>query len=86
MEKTDEINRSAKLSKLMGFQVDISNIQTEVAQCNAINSEYSYIYKGAMPYESVYEEYLKKLKDAGIEKIKDEVQRQINEWVANKDK
>ncbi len=83
-EQTDANNKTAKQSPLMGFSVDASNIQTEIAQCNSINTEYQYITQGAVEYADLYNEYLSKLKAGGIDTIKNEIQKQIDEWAKNK--
>lgn len=83
-KKTDENNKSAKVSPLIGFSPDISSIQTEIAQCQSLNSTYEYILTGAVEYDDLYKEYLGKLKAAGVYKIRDEIQNQVNEWLKSK--
>lgn len=80
-EKTDENNRSALQSPLMGFSPDVSSLQTEIAQCSSINTEYQYVTQGAVEYEKLYKEYINKLKAAGVDNIKKEIQKQVDEWV-----
>ena len=83
-EETDRINRESEKSPLRGFNIDFSNIKSEVAKINAILSEYNYIYLGAEEPKKSWDERIEKLKTAGIDKVIEEVQRQIDEWKATK--
>lgn len=85
-EQTDKNNRDAIKSPLIGFSPDVSMLQTEIAQCSSINTEYQYITQGAVDYDTLYNEYCDKLKAAGVDKIKTEIQKQIDEWVKNNKK
>lgn len=80
-----EINKKAVPSCLTGFTLDTTPIKLEIAQYQAIMKEYEYLDAGTTPnYKEKLEERNKKLKDGGSDKIVEEVQRQINEWLKNK--
>lgn len=78
-------NDSAKRTPLVSFMFDTSSVQTEIASCTAVENQYEkQASLGAMEPEAVVENYLKELKAAGVDTIKDELQRQMNEYLANK--
>lgn len=83
-EKADELNRTAKVMFLDGFELNTDNIKTEIANLSAVKKEYDYLLYGAEDYESAHKEFVEKLKSAGLEKTMEEVQKQINEFIANK--
>ena len=83
-EKTKEINDNAERSEILGFFLDDSMITTEISQCTKVRQEYSKrISAGVEDPAEYYDEYLDKLKKAGIYTIRDEVQRQIDEFKKN---
>lgn len=79
----EDINMKAKMSRLSGFSIDLKPIKLQIAQYNAVMKEYEYIDKGTTPnYKELLEERNAKLIEAGSQQIIQEVQRQIDEWVA----
>ena len=84
-EETAELNLSAKQSPVLGFVLNTDPIKTEISQVAAVSGEYGRIIaNGAKNPDEYMSEYRKKLETAGINKIKDEVQRQIDEYWATK--
>ena len=82
MNRADDVNANAEKSVLMGFSLDTKPIQLELSQYASIMKEYEYLETGAAAdYKALLKERNDKLKAAGGEKIRDEIQRQINEWV-----
>lgn len=79
-EKTIEMNDTAKKSPLLGFTFDSAPVSSEIAQVSAVTSEYGALTNGSRDYNEFYEEYKSRLKAAGIEKLRDEVQRQLDEY------
>ncbi len=78
----EDINKKATMSRLRGFSLDTKPIKMEIAQYGAVMKEYEYLDKGTTPnYKELLKERNAKLKEAGSEKIVQEVQRQIDEWV-----
>lgn len=80
-EQTAELNANAKVSPIMGFRADTDDILTEIAQVEAVVAEFSTLQYG--DYEKLYPEFIKRLEDAGLSKIKDEYQKQIDEFLKN---
>lgn len=86
-EKTLEMNNAAIPSMALGFTVDRKPIEAEIAQVNAIWSEYGVpIGNGWSAYDDLAPEGIEKLKAAGLDTIIAEVQRQIDEWAELNDK
>ncbi|MBE5038995.1 ABC transporter substrate-binding protein [Ructibacterium gallinarum] len=83
-EQTKKMNDEAKVSPLAGFILDTEPIKTELSQIATVSKEYKAVSNGSDASEATYNEMLKKLYDAGQEKVLQEVQRQIDEWVKNK--
>ena len=80
-EKTKEMNDTATPSTALGFTVDRKPIEAEIAQVNAVWSEYGVpIANGWTAFDEIGPEGIQKLKDAGLDTIIAEVQRQIDEW------
>lgn len=83
-EQTKKLNEEAPVSPLMGFRVDRTSIATELAQISGVIAEYSAIQYD--DYEKLYPEFLKRLDEAGLPKVKDEYQKQINAFLKAKKK
>ncbi|MHA6480848.1 ABC transporter substrate-binding protein [Paenibacillus sp. strain BS8-2] len=76
-------NNEAKRSPLLGFVFNDSNVKNEVTQLTAIATEYKAITTGAIANPvKLLEERNKKLQDAGIEKVRAEIQTQADAWLA----
>ena len=68
------------LSPLIGFTLDMTPIKNEISAVSAVQSGYVlYNYT-----EESWEKHRKKLEEAGSEKIKKEIQRQVDEFFKNK--
>ena len=77
----EEINDKAEKSDLLGFSLDLTPIENEIAQYTTIMKEYEYLSYGATEnYKELLEERNQKLKAAGSDKIIEEVQKQVTEW------
>lgn len=83
-EQTIKMNEEAKKSPLLGFVFDTTPVQSEIAQVNAVRGEYSALGNGTRDYHEFLDEYKSRLKAAGIEKIRDEVQKQLDEYAKTK--
>lgn len=83
-EETDRLNREAQFSPLIEFQFDSDPVKTEISQLSAVKDEYSAMGNGADDPANYLEDYIKDLKSAGQETIGKELQRQIDEFLAEK--
>lgn len=83
-EKTIEFIETAQRSPIMGFSVNPDPVKSEIAQLQAITKEYEYLTTGAGYSEEKYEEYLEKMETAGVRKVRDEVQKQLEEYFRTK--
>lgn len=80
-EETKALNDSAVKSLDFGFDPDYTNIRTQYAQCTTVLSEYKVMDKGSSDPESYWAEFEKKMYDAGLQDIIDEVQKQLDEFL-----
>ena len=82
-EETKALNESARVSNIMGFCFDNTNVKSEIAQCSAVVAEFMpALGTGAMNWEEKLNEFKAKLKTAGVDTIIAEQTRQIQEWMA----
>ncbi len=83
-DRTREINEAGRVSELIGFIPDISNITTEISNCTSAASEFNGVLcTGMVDVDEYYEKFLAKLKAGGCDKIVAELQRQVDEYVAS---
>lgn len=83
----EEQNAKAIVSPLIGLKPDISSFTTELTQIRAIVNEYhKTLLSGALgdDWEEKYEEFLAKLKAAGVDKVNEELQKQVDEFIKSK--
>ncbi len=83
---TKKMNDEAAVSPISGFFPDKTKIQSELSQIANINSEFKVLVSGAVDPDEYLEKYLKKLEEAGQQKVLEEFQRQVDEFVAKKNK
>lgn len=80
-ERWLKINDEAVTTDLLGLSFDSSTVQTEMAACNAVISEYlNSLVSGSVDIDSEYPKFIEKLKVSGADKIIEEKQRQLDEW------
>ncbi|MCL4833343.1 MAG: extracellular solute-binding protein [Caldilineaceae bacterium] len=86
-EKTAVMNDTAFPSMALGFVVDRTPIQTEIAQTTSVWKEVvAPIANGWVSWDEAAADAKDKLNAAGAQVIIDEVQRQLNEWAATNKK
>lgn len=84
-EQTIKMNDEARKSPILGFVFDKSKVLAEISQCQTITGEYApAINKGVRDPEEYWDTYMKRMKEAGCDKILDEVNRQLDEYFKNK--
>ncbi len=80
----EKFNNEAERFPLMGFVFDDTNVKNEISQMTGIVAEYSSIFSGSVANPGkLLDERNEKLKTAGIEKVRDEIQAQIDAWWAD---
>ena len=86
LEMMQKNNKSAKESVLLGFTFQNETVKTEIAQLNAIKKEVEpIIFTGSMPdFDKYMAELSLKMKNAGVDKVKAEIEKQIAAWKAQK--
>ena len=84
-EETARMNDEADKSPLIGFVPDLTDIQSEIANIANVDAEFK--AKRGFGTEALsewFDDYDQKMKTAGIEKVRDELQKQYDEWKASK--
>jgi len=81
-EETRKMNDEAVKSPALGFVPNTEKIETELANIENVKSEYKAKTDfGTAARSEYWDEYIGKLKDAGIEKVRDELQKQYDEFL-----
>ena len=69
----------------LGFKFDTSKVTNEIAAINNVIEEFkATIYSGSVDVEEYLNKLNKKLKDQGIDRVIEEMQTQLNSWLAEK--
>jgi putative aldouronate transport system substrate-binding protein len=79
-EKTKEMNDAALLSPIAGFILDTDPIRTELSQITTVGKEYDPMGRGAEDI-SIYDEYVEAMRAAGIDRVREEVTRQLDAYL-----
>ena len=73
-------------SNLVGFVVNTDSVSTQLDQIKAVTTEYrDTLLQGVLGeagWKACYDEYMEKLKVAGIDEVTEEFQRQLDEFLA----
>ncbi len=84
-ENFKKFNEEAMVLNSLGFVFDPSNVQTELSALSNVTHEYlPALVTGTVAPEEYYDEFLQKLDEAGVDKFIAEIQRQYDEFLANK--
>ena len=80
-KKMDAFNKSAVKSKALGFSFDSTPVKTETAAVtNVINTYKNALEAGTLDPAQKLPEFIAKLKEAGMDKIVAEKQKQLDDW------
>lgn len=84
-EETKEKNMKAQPVGAFGFMFDSDSVKTEIANVNNVVATYGkiLIFGEAEDIDKTVAEYSKKCYEAGMQKIIDEMQKQLDAWKAN---
>ena len=79
--ETADLNRNARPSPVLGFTFDRSSVETEIASISAVKDEFGGpLGTGIVDTNEGITNLNKALMDAGIERVRDEMQRQVDAW------
>ena len=68
---------------MYGYKFDASSVETEQSTVKNVIAKYlTQLEYGTVDVDTVLPEFLKDLENAGMNKIIEENQRQLNEWLA----
>ena len=82
-DRYQEVRNSAKVSVAYGFAFDDTAVINEIAALTAVRDQYAHtIGSGAVEPEEAIKEFNEALYAAGLQKVIDEKQRQLDEWLA----
>ncbi len=84
--ETEEMNNTDNVSSIIGFIPDTTAIRAEMTQIESVEAEYKTYLKGNKDPAEYFDSYKKELEDGGIQIMIDELQKQIDEFVASKKK
>lgn len=78
-----DADRTTEVSPLMGFVFDPSEVEVEIAKCSVIIEEMiPVLSSGTVDPDSVLPEFLNRLEMAGVDRIIEEKQAQLDEFYA----
>ncbi len=84
-EQTKKMNEEAVKSNLLGFTFIKDSVLRELSNVTSVEEEFgNAMLCGYVAPEEYMDEFLEKLELAGIDKIQEELQKQINEFLAAK--
>ena len=83
-KRVDERNRTAVKSEYLGFVIDTTGMDLLRSQINAVLDQYNYELHGGGYTEEAFQEYVSKLEVAGLQEYIDQVQTQLDAWLADK--
>ena len=79
-----EQNEAAVSSTCLGFALDVTNIQNEIANCNTVWDKYKNdLLTGASDPATAVPACIEELKAAGLDTVIEEAQKQVDEFFAN---
>ena len=80
-----EVNNNSHVSQALGFKFDTSKVSVELESVNAVLEEFTRsLYTGLVDTDEYVSKLINKLESAGIDKVKEELERQLNDWKIKK--
>lgn len=83
-EKTKELNDSAEVSPILGFSFDNSGVTNELASLTNVISQYRPALQSGVATEENLDTFISALKDAGLDTYVNEMQAQLDAFLADK--
>lgn len=86
LREMEELNNDSPISRVFGFKFDTESIKTEYAKVSSVKEKYATVFSaGCMEDFDVFlEDARKQLKEAGIDKVIDELNKQFKDWESKK--
>ena len=82
-EWEENIQEGVGTERFTGFVFDTTAVTTEIANCQNVRQQYGWpLELGYVDAEKGLEEYKKQMQNAGIDRIVEEAQRQLDEYLA----
>ncbi len=82
-EQYKKLNDSALKSPILGFKANIDGIKKEIAAFENIQKEFvNLMANGVIEIDEILPKYMDKMNAAGYEKVKAELQKQLDDWKA----
>ncbi|MCF0187665.1 MAG: DUF3502 domain-containing protein, partial [Bacteroidaceae bacterium] len=81
----DALGPKGRMSKFMGYTFDTSSVTAELTAVQAVVTKYGpSLSCGVVDADTVIDQFRQELKDAGIDKVIAENQKQLDAWLASK--
>ena len=77
-----EANDAAEISKYLGFSLDTSNQTNNIAALTSVMNQYQFSLALGLWSEESYDEFIEKMKAAGIDEYLADAQQQLDAWLA----
>ena len=76
-----EVNNKSNVSQALGFKFDPSKVSIELKDVNTVLEEFTRsLYTGLVDTDEYVSKLINKLESAGIDKVKEELEIQLNDW------
>ena len=82
----EKINNKLVPDIFEGFVLDKSSFETEYTALYNVQSEYGYPLQAGLvkDVDAAYEQYVAQAKAAGLDMVREEVEKQVKEWLASR--
>ena len=81
-QKALEAVENSAVSAYLGFTCDTNSISTEISAVSNVVAEFSSQIETGVAAPEVLDQYIERMESNGVQKIIDEYQRQLDEWIA----
>lgn len=80
-ENFKKFNQESELSNTLGFVFEVESVKNEIAAVKNVQAVYKGLDQGSIDPDKAIPEFIKKMKDAGLDKIQEEAQKQLDQWI-----
>ncbi len=82
-ERQLEAMNNSEISPYLGFALDTTTVQNEITAVSNVIAEYKFALEyGTIDPSTELPKFIERLNESGAQKIIDEAQRQLDEWLA----